>query len=220
MYKLETIKDNTKTNSLLYHIVRKVLQENPKFQGFPQELMETLDQVATTSLASLDEKIALMESGCRFQFSDESYFYVTSFLFCRDPLGFLIEQDRIEAKEQHGKNYYHALHEFMNQQIINVHTIKKVKNVIMIPFNELLEWLAITPDGLKTQDFAKLLIDFFESVNKTRNEIKEAETKTKKSQNPGRPRKMSSANSTPNLLNMSDLKSEMTAKLANRSSQY
>ena len=72
LYKLETIKDNTKTNSLLYHIVRKVLQEKPKFQGFPQELMETLDQVANTSLVSLDEKIALMESGCRFPFSDES----------------------------------------------------------------------------------------------------------------------------------------------------
>ena len=66
LYKLETIKDNTKTNSLLYHIVRKILQESPKFQGFPQELMETLDHVATTSLASLDEKIALMESGCRY----------------------------------------------------------------------------------------------------------------------------------------------------------
>ena len=66
LYKLETIKDNTKTNSLLYHIVRKVLQENPKFQGFPPDLMETLDQMANTSLASLDEKIALMESGCRF----------------------------------------------------------------------------------------------------------------------------------------------------------
>ena len=109
----------------------------------------------------------------------------------------------------------------MNQQIINVQTIKKVKGVIMIPINELMEWLAITPDGLKPQDFAKLLYNFFESVNKTRNEIKEAETKTKKSQNltPGRPRKMSSATSTPNLLNMPDLKSEMTAKLADRSSQ-
>ena len=66
LYKLETIKDNTKTNSLLYHIVRKVLQESPKFQGFSSELIETLDQMADTSLASLDEKIALMESGCRF----------------------------------------------------------------------------------------------------------------------------------------------------------
>ena len=66
LHKLDNIKDNTKTNSLLYHIVRKVLQENPKFQGFPPELMEILDVMATTSLASLDEKIALMESGCRF----------------------------------------------------------------------------------------------------------------------------------------------------------
>ena len=110
----------------------------------------------------------------------------------------------------------------MNKQIIKVHTIKKVKNVIMIPFNELLEWLAIAPDGLKPQDFAKLLFNFFESVNKTRNEIKEAQTKSKNNPNltPGRPRKMSGANSSPNLLDMSDLKSAMTAKLTNRVSHY
>ena len=80
----------------------------------------------------------------------------------------------------------------MNEQIIKLHTIKKVKNVIMTPFNELLEWLAIAPAGLDTQAFAKLLHDFFESVNKTRNEIKEAQTKPKNNQNltPGRPRKI------------------------------
>ena len=122
-------------------------------------------------------------------------------MFSRDPLGFLIEQDCIEAEEHHApeENYYHALHEFINEQIIKVHTIKKVKNVIMTPFNELLEWLAIAPAGLDTQAFAKLLFDFFESVNETRQEIKEAQSKTK---------------------NMSDLKAAMTAKLANRGSQY
>ena len=106
----------------------------------------------------------------------------------------------------------------MNEQIIKVHTIKKVKNVIMTPFNELLEWLAIVPGGLDTQAFAQLLHDFFESVNETIKEIKEAQTKKKTSANltPVRPRKMSGANSTPNLLDMSDLKS----KLANRVSQY
>ena len=170
--------------------------------------------------------------------------------FSRDPLGFLIEQDRIEAEEnmeakknhQPGTNYYHALHDFMNDQIIKVQTIKKVKNVIMTPFKELLEWLAISPDGLKTtQDFGKLLFDFFESVNKTRAEIKEAEFKSKNgsknstpsrsrkgavsnsASTPGPKRKMSNASSSPNLLNLSDLKSnlrsKLESKLANRSSQ-
>ena len=92
----------------------------------------------------------------------------------------------------------------------------------MVPFNELLEWLAISPAGLETQAFAKLLYDFFDSVNETNKEIKEAQTKKKNNPNltPGRPRKMSGSNSTPNLLDMSDLKSAMTAKLANRVSQY
>ena len=88
----------------------------------------------------------------------------------------------------------------MNEQIIKVHTIKKIKNVIMTPFTELLEWMAIAPDGLNTQDFAKLLIDFFESVNKTTNEIKEAENKTKNQKKLSKPgRKMSASSSTPNL---------------------
>ena len=106
----------------------------------------------------------------------------------------------------------------MNEQIIKVHTIKKVKNVIMTPFNELLDWLAITPAGLETQAFAKLLYEFFESVNKTRDEIKEAKNKPRNNPNltPVRARKMSASNSTPNLMDMSDLKS----KLANRISQY
>ena len=94
----------------------------------------------------------------------------------------------------------------MNEQIIKVHTIKKVKSVIMIPFNELLEWLAITTDGLKPHDFAKLLYDFFESVNETSKKIKEGESKSKSSQRsnftPGRP----SVNP--------DLLGDLTAKLA------
>ena len=129
--------------------------------------------------------------------------------FSRDPLGFLIEQDRIEAEEHQAQeeNYYRALHEYMNEQIIKVHTIKRVMGVIMTPFNELLEWLAITPDGLRTEDFARLLYNFFESVNETRKEIKEGESKPKSSKHsnwsPGRP----SVNP--------DLMSDLTAKLTN-----
>ena len=65
LHKLESIKDNTKTHSLLFHIVRKVLQEDPQFQGFPHEVLMKLNLMADTSLASLDEKIATMESGYR-----------------------------------------------------------------------------------------------------------------------------------------------------------
>ena len=74
LHKLKDTNDNNKT-SLLTHIVKKILQKDSKFKGFPPELMETLDQMATTSLDSLDEKIALMESGCRLNFSH--YFLLT-----------------------------------------------------------------------------------------------------------------------------------------------
>ena len=76
LHKLETVKDNTRTNTLLYHIVRKVLQEDPTFQGFPPDVLMKLNLIADTSLASLDEKIALMESGCRLNSQMKCTFYV------------------------------------------------------------------------------------------------------------------------------------------------
>ena len=66
LYKLETIRDGRNDTTLLFHIVRKVLQRNPWFPGFLPELMENLEQMTTTNLASLDEMIASLESGCRF----------------------------------------------------------------------------------------------------------------------------------------------------------
>ena len=59
----------------------------------------------------------------------------------------------------------------MNEQIVRVHTIKKIKNVLVTQFNELLRWLAIVPDSMTMQDFAKLVYDFFDSVNKIGNGI-------------------------------------------------
>ena len=95
----------------------------------------------------------------------------------------------------------------MNEQIIKLHTIKKVKNVIMIPFNELLEWLAIAPDGLKPNDFAGLLFDFFKSVNETRKAIIEGTSKSKSSKR---------SNLTPGHSSVSpDLLGNLTANLEN-----
>ena len=67
----------------------------------------------------------------------------------------------------------------MNEQIVRVHTIKKIKNVLVTQFNELLRWLAIVPDSMTMQDFAKLVYDFFDSVNKIRNEMKPMKLKPK-----------------------------------------
>ena len=86
----------------------------------------------------------------------------------------LIEQARFEAEEfqRPEENNYHALRELTNKHIIKVHTIKRIKNMIMTPFNELLEWLAIAPESLKMQDFATLLYRLFKNVNETKDKIK------------------------------------------------
>merc|ERR1712226_788929 len=77
--KIETTKDNTNSKYLLYHVVKKVLDIDPKFAGFPSSLIVSLEAMTEFDLNSLDTKIELMEKGCR------------------DPLGFLIEQERQEA---------------------------------------------------------------------------------------------------------------------------
>ena len=63
--KIETTKDNTNSKYLLYHVVKKVLDIDPKFAGFPSSLIVSLEAMIEFDLNSLDTKIELMEKGCR-----------------------------------------------------------------------------------------------------------------------------------------------------------
>ena len=63
--KFDKLKDNLKQHSLLFHTVRKVLEVEPSFPGFPPGLLELLGRVARVDMALLGEGLAHMERECR-----------------------------------------------------------------------------------------------------------------------------------------------------------
>ena len=67
--KLDEIKDVTNKRSLLFHIVRKLLDVEPNFPGFPEKLMVTLRKMASVNLKELDQQIEVVEKGYRYHHS-------------------------------------------------------------------------------------------------------------------------------------------------------
>ena len=63
--KLDEVKDITNKRSLLFHIVRKLLDVEPSFSGFPVNLLENLKKMASVDLMELDEQIKVVEKGYR-----------------------------------------------------------------------------------------------------------------------------------------------------------
>ena len=63
--KLDEIRDITNKRSLLFHIVRKLLDVEPTFSGFPDKLLETLRKMTSVDLNELDQQIEVVEKGYR-----------------------------------------------------------------------------------------------------------------------------------------------------------
>ena len=87
-------------------------------------------------------------------------------MLTRDPLGYLIEQDVLEAEAAGDENFFQSLREFVYNQIEKIHTVKKVKNVILEPYKELLDWLCVSNKNIPPEEFAKFLLQFCKAVNK------------------------------------------------------
>lgn len=63
--KLDMVKDSTKTHSLTFHIVRKVLEAQPGFEGFPAVFMEVLESATKVDMKMLGTALEHMEKQCR-----------------------------------------------------------------------------------------------------------------------------------------------------------
>ena len=63
--KLDEIKDITNKRSLLFHIVRKLLDVEPNFSGFSDRLLDTLRKMTSVDLNELDRQIGVVEKGYR-----------------------------------------------------------------------------------------------------------------------------------------------------------
>ena len=65
LLKLDSYKDNSRDNHLLYHIMRKVLEVNPQFKGLPKLLVESITEMGKTNMAELEKGLKTMEVTCR-----------------------------------------------------------------------------------------------------------------------------------------------------------
>jgi len=63
--KLDEVKDVTNQRSLIFHIVRKLLDVEPNFSGFPEILMDSLKKMVSVNLKELDKQIKVVEKGYR-----------------------------------------------------------------------------------------------------------------------------------------------------------
>ena len=63
--KFDKLKDNSKQHSLLFHMVRKVVEVEPSFPGFPPGLLDLLGTVSRVDMALLGEGLTHMERECR-----------------------------------------------------------------------------------------------------------------------------------------------------------
>ena len=62
---LENYKDNSRDNHLLHHIMRKVLEVQPQFKGFPESLVESIAEMGKTNMVELEKGLKMMEVTCR-----------------------------------------------------------------------------------------------------------------------------------------------------------
>ena len=62
---LENYKDNSRDSHLLHHIMRKVLEVQPQFKGFPESLVEAITEMGKTNMVELEKGLKMMEVTCR-----------------------------------------------------------------------------------------------------------------------------------------------------------
>ena len=62
---LENYKDNSRDNHLLHHIMRKVVELKPQFKGFPEEVVESLEEMGKTDMVELEKCLKVMDITCR-----------------------------------------------------------------------------------------------------------------------------------------------------------
>ena len=62
---LENYKDNSRDSHLLHHIMRKVLEVKPQFKGFPEEVVESLEEMGRTDMVELEKGLKIMDITCR-----------------------------------------------------------------------------------------------------------------------------------------------------------
>ena len=149
--KLTAMKDRFKKNTVLYHIVYKILEESPGFEINDEELNSNLAGVANNDYNEVKRDLATMRDECSVS------------------LKFLLSE----------KNCNSAL-SFLKAVMESVEALTKIEALVSIKYQQFLTWLGLEGDKCKPEEVAKVIIDLCKDVNNVIEEIREEKQKEEK----------------------------------------
>ena len=148
--KLTAMKDRFKKNTVLYHIVYKILEESPGFELNDEELNSNLAGVANNDFNEVKRDLETMRDECSVS------------------LKFLLSE----------KNGNSDMLSFMKAVMESVEALNKIETLVSIKYQQFLTWLGVEGDiKCKPEEVANVIIDLCEDVNNVIKEIKEEKQK-------------------------------------------
>ena len=136
LQKVSLMKDKTKEKSLLYHVVRKALENDPGFDGFDETFVSVFEAGARTDLDQVIRDLEVMQAECK------------------KSLKFVLKSQNAE------------LVNFIKEVVERVITLNKIIENLQIKFNQFMHWLGFELDEKqKENEFCKIISDFSIETN-------------------------------------------------------
>ena len=134
--KVSLMKDKTKEKTLLYHVVRKALENDPDFDGFDETFVSVFEAGARSDLDQVVRDLEVMEEECK------------------KSLRFVLKSQNVE------------LVNFIKDVIERVITLNKIIANLQVKFNQFMQWLGFDLDEKqKENEFCKIISDFSIETN-------------------------------------------------------
>ena len=136
LQKVSMMKDKTKEKTLLYHVVRKALEEDPDFDGFDETFVSVFEAASRTDLEQVTRDLEVME--------DE----------CKKSLRFALKTQNVD------------LMHFIREVVERVITLTKIIANLQVKFNQFIQWLGFDlAEKQKENEFCKIISDFSLETN-------------------------------------------------------
>ena len=149
--RLQGMKDNSKSHSLLYHLVMKCQESNSVFNGFDKDFSNFMFENSHLDLDQLRKDLDLMKTECS------------------SSLKYIMLENR-----GHGDNYMMS---FMREVTERVATIIKIEALVSAKYQQFLQWLGLPSDKYKPRETFQSILDFCNEVNEVIEQLKEGKKK-------------------------------------------
>ena len=111
LQKVSLMKDKTKEKTLLYHVVRKALENDPGFDGFDQTFVSVFEAGSRSDLDQVIRDLEVMEEECK------------------KSLRFVLKSQNVD------------LVNFIKEVVERVITLNKIITNLRVKFNQFMQWL-------------------------------------------------------------------------------